>query len=450
MTARGAARLIVAVWMCGAAAGTSSAQSNKPKKLRVSGAFCGTAWSGASEQFAWPHKDSEITLMRPGKDAVVARASTDSNGHFQFSNVPRGTYVAGLPGFVDTNETVEITSADQQGCAHPLIVILYVIPFEGSGTESRIVPKLPPNFANATGEMSKERSAAFTETNLGLGSDHNLDVGERRFRAAIQIDPTYWLAHVNLALVLMERKQYPAAEAEFREGVRVGGNMEVPYWQLTSFLVDHGRDADAETALNQARKDGFASAGIDASFGLLAFRRHRWKEAESKLRAAFEYTPEALFGFRHWQQWQALLIVALRRQGKSREANAQYASMGMWRNDPWVLNMIGWDMVERGDHLHDAVRLLEKALADEPDSAGILDALGWANVKLKQFAIAESQLTQSASLRSDDPDVLEHLGELYAATGRPDVARSNFAAALEHTTDAEQRKRVSGRLKQLK
>jgi|SRR5882672_1653567 len=111
--------------------------------------------------------------------------------------------------------------------------------------------------------------------------------------------------------------------------------MEVPYWQLSTFLVDHGRDADAEAALNQAWKDGLSSAGIDTSFGLLAFRKHQWKEAERELRAAFECTPEALFGFRHWEQWDALLIVTLRRQGKSREADARYRSMGWLGDDPW-------------------------------------------------------------------------------------------------------------------
>jgi Flp pilus assembly protein TadD len=453
MTRTRAARLLVALWMCGAAAGTSWAQSGKPATFRVSGAFCGTAWSGVSPQYAWLHKDSEINVMRPGKDAVVARASTDSNGRFQFTNVPRGTYVVGLSGFVDTSETVVITSADQRSCAQPLIVLLYMPPFEGSGPESRIVAKLPPNFANATGAESKERAAASDETSAGersLRSDHDLDLGERHFRAAIQIDPTYWLAHVNLALVLLKRKRFPEAETEFREAVRVGGNMEVPHWLLTSFLVDRGRDADAVAALNQARKDGLSSAGIDAGFGLLAFRKHRWKDAESELRAAFEYTPETFFGVRYRAQWDALLVVALRRQGKSREADARYRSMGALGDDPWVVNTIGRDMVERGDHLQDVVRLLENALAGEPDNAEILDTLGWANVKLKRFAIAEPQLTQAANRRPDDSDVLEHLGELYAATGRADAARSMFGRALEHATDAEQRTRLSDRLKQLK
>jgi hypothetical protein len=190
MTRTTAARLLVALMMCGAAAATCWAESGKPTKFRVSGAFCGTAWSGGSPQFAWLHTDSEINLMRPGKDTVVARASTDSSGRFQFSNIPRGTYHVGLVGFLDTNEMVEITSTDQRGCAQPLIVILYLQPFEGPGPESRIVAKLPPNFANATGEMSKERSAASNETSEGLASDHDLDVGERHFRGAIQIDPT--------------------------------------------------------------------------------------------------------------------------------------------------------------------------------------------------------------------------------------------------------------------
>jgi tetratricopeptide (TPR) repeat protein len=390
--------------------------------------------------------------MRAEDEAVIARASTDTSGAFKFSNVPRGVYRVGLPGFKVTYETVEVSRADQRDCKQPLFVILYLVPMESDGQQSRIVTKLPPNFANATaGVNTTERGAAVTEVDAGLGSEHSLDVREQHFRAATRIDPSYWLAHVNLALVLVERRKLTEAEAEFREAVRVGGKEEVPYWQLTTFLVDYGRIGDAESALNQAKREGISSAGVNASRGLLAFQKHRWKEAEKYLRAALEFTPEPLFGFRHWAQWDALLAVALSRQGKSLEAEAQdRVALEAWGDDPWVLNMIGYEMVERGDRLEEAVRMLEQAVAAEPDNAETLDSLGWANFKLRRFAVAEPQLKQAAASLPDHSTVLEHLGELYAATGRKDIARSMFAAALEHATEAEQRRRLSGRLKQLK
>jgi tetratricopeptide (TPR) repeat protein len=94
--------------------------------------------------------------------------------------------------------------------------------------------------------------------------------------------------------------------------------------------------------------------------------------------------------------------------------------------------------------------MLEEAVTAEPDNAATLDSLGWANFKLHKLAVAEQQLKIAAERLSDHADVLEHLGELYAATGRKSEARSMIAAALGHATDAEQRKRLSGRLKQLK
>ena len=300
------------------------AEAQRPPNFRLSGAFCGMAYGGGSPQFSWPLDNSEVDLMRAKDDAVVARASTDSSGGFTFSNVPRGVYRVGLPGFKTTYETIEVTSSDQRDCKQPLFVILYLVPMESDGLRSQITAKLPPNFANAVTDVdTKERGEAVAEANAGRGSELGLDESERHFRAAIRIDPSYWLAHVNLALVFIERRQFTEAEAEFREAVRVGRKMEVPYWQLTTFLVDHGRDGDAEAALNQAKNDGMSSAGVSASFGLLAIRKHEWKEAEKQLRVALEFTPEALFGFRHWAQWETLLAVALSRQGKSREAEAQ-------------------------------------------------------------------------------------------------------------------------------
>jgi Tfp pilus assembly protein PilF len=437
------APLLITLWMCQAAAGTSWAQSPEKPSFRVKGAFCGTAYAGGGPQFSWPVEKDKIDLIGADNETVIASASTDASGAFKFSNVPPGIYRVGLAGFRSTQETVQIASAGQRDCKQPLFVSLML----GLGEDpppSRILAKRPLNFANATTRDSKERGEAAAEVSAALSGPRDLDNGERHFRAAIRIDPTFWLAHVNLALVLMDRGKLQEAEAEFREAVRVGGQYEVPYWQLTTFLVDHKREGDAEAALNDAARKGISSAGVIASRGLLAFQRHQWKEAETQFRAALQYTPEALFGFRHWEQWYDILAVTLTRQGKFAEAVKLPVS------EPWALNEVGYAMVERGVRLEEAARMLEEAHAAEPNHAEILDSLGWANFKRGKFDIAEPQLKEAANRLPDHSAVLEHLAELYAATGRKQAARSTMTAALEHATDAKQRKRVSDRIKHLK
>jgi tetratricopeptide (TPR) repeat protein len=435
------ARALVMLWIYHATAGTTWAQS-KPVNFRPSGAFCGTAYAGGSPQFSWPVDNDKIDLIGENNDVVVASASTDATGGFKFLNVPPGIYRVGLAGFSSTQETVRITRANQRDCKQPLFVSL-MLGLGEAPEPSRILAKRPLNFANATTPYNKEGADASAENSAGLNSDHDLDQAEPHFRAAIRIDPSYWLAHINLALVLVERGKLPEAEAEFREAVRVGGRYELPYWQLTTFLVDHKRERDAEAALNEAKRNGISSAGVIASRGLLAFQKHLWKEAEKQFRAALEFTPEALFGFRHWEQWNDLLAVTLSRQGKSVEA----AQLPV--TEPWAQNEVGYAMVERGVRVEEAARMLEEAVAAEPDNPRILDSLGWANFKLRRFEVAEPLLKNASERLPTHSAVLEHLGELYAATGRTNDARAMFVAALKHATDAEQRKRLSRRLKQL-
>src|SRR5206468_8939871 len=90
---------LVTLCVCLLTAGTSWAQSQQPPNFRLSGGFCGTAYAGGTPQFAWPVDNSEVNLMRADDESLIARAATDSSGGFKFSNVPRGVYRVGLPGF---------------------------------------------------------------------------------------------------------------------------------------------------------------------------------------------------------------------------------------------------------------------------------------------------------------------------------------------------------------
>ena len=46
--------------------------------------------------------------------------------------------------------------------------------------------------------------------------------------------------------------------------------------------------------------------------------------------------------------------------------------------EPEALNHLGYAMLEHGDNLTEATRLIAKASALRPDSAAITDSLGWA------------------------------------------------------------------------
>lgn len=428
--------------ICHATAHTGWAQSDSSPDVRLTGAFCGTAYAGGGPQFSWPLDDAEIHLVSPTDGEVIAIVPTDASGRFDTSNIPQGVYRVALPGFKTTVNRIHVTTAPQRDCRKPLFVLLY-LGDHMDWLHSEVVTELPRNFANAATPASEARAAASAEINRALVAGRDLETGEQHFRAAIQIDPTYWLPHVNLALVFLEQGKVTEAEAEFREAVRVGRNNEVPYWQLTTFLVDQGRAADAESALKQARRDRLSSAGVTASFGLLAFLKGEWKEAEARFREVFTFTPEPLFGFQHWEQWNTLLALSVSRQGRHRLV------LETWGENPGVLNDVGYGMVERGEALAVAVAMIEKARALAPEVPQILDSLGWANVKLRRFETAESQLGQALRQLPNHPVVLEHLGELYAATGRRDEARGNIEAALQHATDAEQRNRLASRLQQL-
>jgi tetratricopeptide (TPR) repeat protein len=83
--------------------------------------------------------------------------------------------------------------------------------------------------------------------------------------------------------------------------------------------------------------------------------------------------------------------------------------------DPQALNYLGFTYVEMGENLDEALKLLKEATALRPDDGFILDSLGWAYYKLKNYDDAVTYLKRAAKLVDDDPTILDHLGDAYLA-----------------------------------
>lgn len=113
---------------------------------------------------------------------------------------------------------------------------------------------------------------------------------------------------------------------------------------------------------------------------------------------------------------------------------------------PHVLNYLGYSLVEQGKNLPEALDMIERAVAAEPDSGAIQDSLAWAFFKLGRFDEALAPMEKAAELEPQDPILTDHLGDVYWAVGRKAEARFQWRRALSFEPEAELETRIKRKL----
>jgi tetratricopeptide (TPR) repeat protein len=105
-------------------------------------------------------------------------------------------------------------------------------------------------------------------------------------------------------------------------------------------------------------------------------------------------------------------------------------------------NYLGYMFADRGVHLDEAIALLKKAVAFDPQNGAYLDSLAWAYYKQGQVALADDYSHQAVLRMSNDPTVLDHLGEIESKDGKLPQAivdwqksLANYATSLPPEAD---------------
>jgi tetratricopeptide (TPR) repeat protein len=107
-----------------------------------------------------------------------------------------------------------------------------------------------------------------------------------------------------------------------------------------------------------------------------------------------------------------------------------------------ALNYLGYMWAEKGENLDEALALIRRAVALDPDNGAYVDSLGWTHFRLGQFDRARDFLERATRLVPEDATVHEHLGDVYTALGERDKARAMYRRALAlGDTHAEQVRR---------
>ena len=151
----------------------------------------------------------------------------------------------------------------------------------------------------------------------------------------------------------------------------------------------------------------------------------RWADVATETATALERFP----GLRDLRFTRA---VALERLGRFEDAEAVFLQLlEAEPNDPAVANYLGYLWADRNLRLDDALELINRAVAMDPENPAYLDSLGWVHFRLGNLEQAEFWLRRAIAIEDGDGTILAHLGEVLIARGELDEGRRFLKVALD-------------------
>ena len=229
------------------------------------------------------------------------------------------------------------------------------------------------------------------------------DLATRSFSLINANDPLYTAAQIGKADALSQSGKYEEAIEVLQELIIIAPEMVTAYQALGDDFRSINRFDDAvlsySSALDLMRGKNTTNWILYYSRGIAYEQLGDWINAEKDFRLALEIKPD----------------------------------------QPYVLNYLGYSLVEKQLKLEEALSLIEKAVSLRPDSGYIVDSFGWVLFRLSRFVEAVPHLEKAAKLMPVDPIVNDHLGDVYWAVGRKREARFQWNRALSFDPkDADQ------------
>jgi len=198
----------------------------------------------------------------------------------------------------------------------------------------------------------------------------------------------------------------------------------------TSHALLLGENGQTDDAVKILRAQLHGDAGDREAYLNIAQvyeRGRRYKEAEEAARAAEVLPGQARDNEMVW----FLLGAIYERQKFFDKAEEQFKKVLAVnpKNAP-VLNYYGYMLGDLGIRLDEAEALVQQALKEDPFNGAYLDSLGWIYFKENKFGASESTLRKAVERERHDATIHSHLGDLYAKTGRGDLAAAEWEKSL--------------------
>ena len=224
-----------------------------------------------------------------------------------------------------------------------------------------------------------------------------------------------------------DARMYDRAIEASRKAVEANPKNRELKLMLAGEMADQGK-ADEGLALARGLLDNSENdRAVWMALGQMNIRLRRWKDADDALAKAGALTTkkeDRLFLF--------FVKGELAERQKHYEPAEQFfrQALELDPSNAMTLNYLGYMLADKGLRLPEALKLIRKAVDQEPMNGAYLDSLGWAYFKLGQYELAEDYLRQAVERDRTDPTVHDHLGDLYEKTGRIRLAAAQWELSL--------------------
>ena len=258
-----------------------------------------------------------------------------------------------------------------------------------------------------------------------LEQDGQLREAAAAYTLALAQNPNNRQLKVQRILALFNAREFSQA-AGFAGEARKQHPEEPAFPRLQARALFEGGDRSAAIAVAEAAAKSFPK-DLQTQLNLASLYSNAGRATE-----AISIAETANKTFPRDRQAQFALVDAYADAGRSTDAERVLRQMlASEPTDARVLNHLGYLLANRGEQLDEAVSLVRRALAADPDRPEYLDSLGWAHFKRGELNDAVKYLTAAAEKLPTNSEVQDHLGDVHAQRGSTQEAIAAWTRALE-------------------
>jgi tetratricopeptide (TPR) repeat protein len=273
----------------------------------------------------------------------------------------------------------------------------------------------------------------FDDAIAAFSSMRTLSDGTDRNRIDMMIADTY-----------KDAKNIDKAESVIRTAMQESPNNRDLQIAYADILSERGRTDESIQLLQRLSAGQTPDMDLVSAIIGVYEHAHRFSDAQKTLDAAARNFPDE-------KQIHFLQGALYERQDKVTEAEQSFRrALDLDKNNPSVLNYLGYMLADRDMKLDEALSMVKKAVDTDPINGAFLDSLGWVYFKMNRFDLAEQFLKRAVAFAATNATMYDHLGDLYYKIGRFQEAQASWAKGLPYADEPEEATRMRQKLEQVK